>query len=44
MLGAFFKSYPPGYRGRGRLGELLGFYCEDLCTGFCDVVIDATKS
>ncbi|XP_051945037.1 uncharacterized protein LOC127617133 [Xyrauchen texanus] len=30
-----FKSCPPGYRGRGRRGELLGFYSEDLCAGFC---------
>ncbi|KAG1925107.1 hypothetical protein F2P79_025760 [Pimephales promelas] len=30
-----FKSYPPGYRGRGKRGELLGFYSEALCTGFC---------
>lgn len=29
-----FKSYPPGYRGRGRRGELQGFY-SDACTGFC---------
>ncbi|XP_048017700.1 uncharacterized protein LOC125249445 isoform X2 [Megalobrama amblycephala] len=31
---ALFKSYPPGYRGRGRCGELLDFY-SDVCTGFC---------
>ncbi|KAK9954878.1 hypothetical protein ABG768_014795 [Culter alburnus] len=31
---ALFKSYPPGYRGRGRRGELQGFF-SDVCTGYC---------
>ncbi|XP_057204401.1 uncharacterized protein LOC130563019 [Triplophysa rosa] len=32
---SLFKSSPPGYRGRGKQCELLGFYSEDLCEGFC---------
>ncbi len=32
---ALYKFYPPGYRGRGQRGQLLCFYAEDLCAGFC---------